>query len=370
MTENFEHDAHDYLLHQMDTARRSAFEREIERDPAARAALQAVADSLAGFACAAASPEPLSAAEQRAALNAIVAATHASPPGSVVATATRHAWRRFLWPAAAVFLLALNLLHFERPFAPQPKPTSLPVVKPNSSGSPGSPGSASNAAEIPGIGATPDATAPRGSASTSIASSSDEQTQELQRLRANVAELERAQRTLRAEYIALLERSTERAIVEKELNRLSTMELVDAASFARGERNGLVNVGRGILTEPGVVVATEPVTPPPTTGQTAPTPKQPYAWSVFDEKEGRGYVNLYNLPVPAGDQALQMWVRPADAKTFQRVGEVPAQFHGGNGSVQYAMPGTTAMPAEILVTLEPRATTPPSPTGPTVIRGP
>jgi hypothetical protein len=131
----------------------------------------------------------------------------------------------------------------------------------------------------------------------------------------------------------------------------------------------LVNVGRGILTEPGVVIAPEGP-PPPITGTTVPPPRLPYAWSVFDEKEQRGYLNLYNLPTPAADQSLQAWVRAADSREFQRVGEVPPQFHGGSGSLQYVLPSPTTTPAEILITVEPRAAPPAVPTGPAVLRGP
>lgn len=138
------------------------------------------------------------------------------------------------------------------------------------------------------------------------------------------------------------------------------MELVDAASYARGERKGLVAVGRSILTEPGIVVTTDPPSLPPSShGSTAPQP--PYAWSVFDEKEQRGYLNLYHLPTPADDQAMQVWVRPADATEFQRVGEVPAEFHGRSGSLQYSLSSSAGAPVELVITVEPRNAVPPRP---------
>ena len=193
------------------------------------------------------------------------------------------------------------------------------------------------------------------------------------------------------------------------------MELVDAASYARGERKGLVDIARNILTEPGIV-AVEPVTPPslPNSPETPPTdpvippptlpsavgnantvtpqpltpdaqppatpqqnpstptsdPDQPYAWSVYDEAANRGYLNLYNLPTPSADQALQLWVKSPGATTYQNVGEVPAQFYGGAGSLYYTLPGATEPPTEILITREPRAAPPKQPSGPTVLRGP
>jgi hypothetical protein len=146
------------------------------------------------------------------------------------------------------------------------------------------------------------------------------------------------------------------------------MELVDAVSYTRGERKGLVSVGRGIITKPGVVTPPEPASPQLTAA--VPTTQLPYAWSVFDEKEQRGYLNLYHLPSLTGDQSMQVWVRPADTGEFQRVGEVPQQFHGRNGSVEYTLPGATSTPAEILITIEPRTVVPVTPTGPTVLKGP
>lgn len=174
---------------------------------------------------------------------------------------------------------------------------------------------------------------------------------------------------MRLEYDLLARRVADQAVAERDLNRLSTMELVDAASYGRGERKGLVNVGRSILTEPGVVIVPDPNTPPPS-GTAATVPKQPYAWSVYDEKEHRGYLNLYQLPTLPEDQAMQVWVRTGDAMEFQRAAEVPPQLQGGNGSVQYVLPATSVAPAEILVTIEPRGIAPTVPRGPTVLRGP
>jgi anti-sigma-K factor RskA len=383
MTENFASDAHDYLLGAMEASRRAAFERELARDPAARAALKACADALAAFACEVAEPEPLSAADQRATLAAIVAATAtSSAPETLLArpherapAARVIAWTRLAWPAAALLLLALNLIDFHRPLGPG-RVDALPF---DERGHPGP--TAENTRPAPpsldsttaGENAAASATTPSPSAPPRAAPAVAELQRELERARADYAELDRVQRALRADYNALLERYANVAVTERELNRLTTMELVDPASYARGERKGLVNVGRGILTEPGVVTAPEPP-PPSSTGSTIPTPKLPYAWSVFDEKEHRGYVNLYQLPTVAAGESLQVWVRPADGSGagagYQRVGEVPAQFYGGNGSLQYTLPAGAAAPGEILLTLEPRGANPPSPTGPVVLRGP
>lgn len=368
MTENFESDAHDYLLNQMDSARRAAFERELQRNPSATAALKACADTLAGFALETARPEPLGPADQRATLEAILDATRRGEDGRAAAPLRPTAWARWLWPAAAAILLGLNLVEFQRPFAPTPdRPATVTVVEKDPAAR--SPETRSTTTAAGASGTSTEKTSTLELARASPGASPEAQARELERLRANVAELERARQRLRAEYDALVDRITNTGVANRELNRLTTMELVDAVSFNRGERKGLVGVGRGILTEPGVVIATEPP-PGPVTGSTVPPPRLPYAWSVFDEKEQRGYLNLYNLPNPSPDQAMQAWVRPADSREFQRVGEVPPQLHGGNGSLQYVLPSNSATPAEILITIESRATPPAIPTGPTVLRGP
>ena len=212
------------------------------------------------------------------------------------------------------------------------------------------------------------------------------------------------------------------------------MELVDADSYARGERKGLISLARGLLTAPGII-AVAPVTPPPAVQPSAtvpptpvPTPQlqtavgggviagttlgngavgvttvvpttvapgidansnpstvapttpptaapdasvaQPYAWSVFDETEGQGYLNLYNLPVVPADQALQLWVKSADSADYRPVGEVPAQFYGSSGSLYYKLPDSTATPTDILITREPRNPAATKPTGPRILHGP
>jgi hypothetical protein len=368
MTENFEHDAHDYLLNQMEPARRAAFEQELQRNPEAKVALKAQADSLAGFACEVAGTEPLGAADHRAVLGAIVAATRSPDQGRSLSPPRRAGWGRFFWPAAATILLVLNLVEFDRPLVPRvgPGSTTPDERKPPSIESSNSRGAT---ASDPFGDTTVRQAPPPGAPTQNVgATTQEDRLKELERLRASVAELQRAQQKLRAEYDAVINRVAERAVIDKELNRLTTMELVDASSYARGERKGLVNVGRGILTEPGVVTATDSGPPPLAT--TLPPPKPAYAWSVFDEKEHRGYLNLYNLPTLVGDQSMQVWVKPVDVTEFQRVGEVPQQFHGRNGSVQYTLPGTASTPAEILITIEPRSAVPIAPSGPTVLKGP
>jgi hypothetical protein len=244
--------------------------------------------------------------------------------------------------------------------------------------------------------------------------------------------------------------------------RLVAIELVDAAAYANGNRNGLVDLARTILTTPGVVAAspappatsagsnpgstltlnqaTGPQTglttsfgattvtnagsltlvdPSSLTGTTivnsattsfagatisggttsvisglsgtttlttntfgtnpvsagtspsaAPPTTEPYAWSVFDESQSQGYLNLYNLPTVSAGQSLQLWVQPVGSSTFENVGAIPSQYYGGSGSVYYKLGSQSAIPSQILITVEPSQAVPTTPTGTVVVRGP
>lgn len=400
MTDDFETEALHYLLGEMDAARRTAFEERLAREPAARTALKECTDALGRFACDAAPAEPLAPFEQRKVLAAIMATTHKSPPAPARRTGQVLAWTRYAWPIAAAILLGLNFVDFRRPVAtgsdgqerrsPRAAPQSL------ASGTASAPAAASP--DAPQVGEpAPAESAPIGQGARredlAAARATAEERQRLDKLRADYASLQRASQALRAEYDSLLGRVTQHAVVTKGLGRLAAMELVDASSYARGERKGLIDLARGILTEPGVVAIdtgtpTSPtVTPQPgdggvaTTGSTgfapdvkatekpAPT-EQPYAWSVFDETEHRGYLNLYNLPAVTTDRSLQLWVRLPDSNQYLRVGEVPAQFYGGTGSLFYTLPNSIGTPSEILVTQEAKNAVPAAPSGAVVLRGP
>jgi anti-sigma-K factor RskA len=370
MNDSLDHDLHEYLLNQMDAGRRAAFERELEGNAELRAALKASADTLAGFACAVAPADPLGAAEQQAVLQAIVAATERPAAGIVPFPAKRRAWRAGLWPAAAAILLLLNFIDFRRPLAPGAERRSIAVGPDKSTPGDGAPGENDPAGrERTAAGVAEKPTGPRGATPAANAAAVAALEREVERLRADKAELERTQERWRTQFERDVQVGVARVAAERDLNRLATMELVDPASFARGERRGLVSVGKGILTEPGLVVS--PESPASPAGAAIASAGPPYAWSVFDEKEHRGYLNLYQLPQVPAEQSLQIWVRPADAKDFQRVGEVPSPAGGGNNSgVQYVLPAATGTPAEVLITIERRDALPAAPTGPTVLRGP
>lgn len=398
MTEEFETDALHYLLGEMDAPQRAAFEEQLARDPGARAVLKSCADALGRFACDTAPAEPMTAMDQRAALAVILGEVKAKPstsasvsPGKVIT------WSSYFWPIAAAVLLGLNLWQFERPLASPRRTEAQPerssprtedvaatderAVPASSveSATPAVAKASAVAAEPPPAGAEK---APRIEVARAVAAESNRQ---LEKLRNDYAELQRSNNALRAEYDAAMRHLTERVMLDKGPGRLAAMELVDADSFARGERKGLIEIARGILTEPGVVVAdvttgvNDSIDHTPTMGfgaatagkgETLAPARAAYAWAVFDDKEHQGYLNLYDLPLVAADQSLQLWVKPVDSAEFQRVGEVPPEFYGSSGSLRYKLPEATAVPAEILITQEPRNTTADQPTGPAVLRGP
>jgi hypothetical protein len=407
MTEDFNTEAFRYLLDELDAEGRAVFEARLAHDPMAWPALKACADSVARFAGEIAPAEALPPVAQRAVLAAVLATMVEKPRARLWSMP----WRRLAWPLAASLLLGLNLLQFFRFVS-----TDTPRTKKTETGA--------TAVRPVGVVRSAQEETSKQKEVTSVsqaggqgASPADQRVAEelhrLEKLRSEYANLERARDALSAEYDSIIRQLAQRALMDKGVGRLTAMELVDAASYARGERKGLVDIARGILTEPGIVAVT-PVTPPavpptektpeanpiptppaPTVGVTGVVPTapnqnqppaatqpettpqtatetnaQPYAWSVYDEVAGRGYLNLYNLPTTTADQSLQLWVKVENSTTYQSVGTVPLQFYGGSGSLYYTLPEATPLPVEILVTQEPRNAVPAQPTGPTVLRGP
>jgi hypothetical protein len=426
MTEDFTTEALLYLLDELEPARRAAFADHLARDPVARAAFKTCADAYAQFACETAPAESLPAAEQRA----MLAAMHAQVAPDVAERRARarpaRRWR-YVWPLAAAVLLGLNLVQYWRS-------ASAEVDREREGPARGGVAMDGSRRVDPRQEGGADPKSAHGG-TTPAAGVADER-HRLQKLRGDYAALQRSRDALGAEYDRIIRQLAQRALVEQGVGRLAAMELVDSASYEKGERKGLMNLARRFLTEPGIV-AVEPISPPPSpltpappteppdsavtdpaavtgnatmavsaatglqssavatgvpgtiqpepppvsTPQTPPQPQTssgptaaggalPYAWSVFDETERQGYLNLYNLPTVAADQTLQLWVKPADSTEYQRVGEVPAQFYGGSGSLYYKLPDSSATPAEILVTQEKRDVPVKKPTGPTVLRGP
>jgi len=421
MNDDFTSDALQYLLDEMEPARRTAFGHRLASDPVAAAAFKTCADSLAQFAIEAAPPASLSESESDASLAGILAATAAATtpaPRSIV-----HRFPQWAWPAAAAVLLLLNVIQGVRLF----RPGAAASIDPASS-------SAHSSATLEnGTGVTPPA-APYLASSTTDASNAPTHARspgdglgiettdpsnskdplagdasKIDDLRREYARIQQARESLANEYKLAMEKLARRALTEQGVGRLATMELVDVDSYARGDRRGLMNLARGLLTEQGIVSA-EPPGMSRTPGQAVSSDDSPkiaftdttpsftfqsigvgdttagrpgdlgfasqpsaatYAWSVYDEKQSQGYLNLYNLPRIGEAERLQVWVKPVDASDFRPVGEVPATLSGKSGSFQYQLPPTVPAPSEILITLEPRSAVPPAkPTGKVVLRGP
>lgn len=421
MSDDLKDEVLHYLLDELEPGRRAAFDERLARDGAAREAWREATEALANFAGEAAPAEALTPADQRRVLAALREET-ARESAQVGWSAAGWGWR-WAWPVAAALLLGLNAWQF---FGARAGGGITGVV---------GRGEASRVAARTGANDAGTAGDEQGGTVRSDGTRGDDSrmrpghdggsaTKELQRLnalRGDYANPERASAALRAEYDDIIQRLTQRALVEQGVGRLAAMELVDPGSYARGERKGLMDLARGILTQPGIVsigpatttatpstpatvtpdpnsaavvpgsvtsvvgggamsavgsgvtslaplpsTSTPPTSPPPTPS----TPESAYAWSVFDEAEHQGYLNLYHLPTVPEGQSLQLWVKPADSTTYERVGEVPPEFYGQSGSVVYKLPATSATPVEILVTQEPKAAPPEVPSGPEVLHGP
>lgn len=461
MTEDFTTEACLYLLDELDAERRAAFSAHLARDPVARAAFKTCADALAEFALTAAPPEGLPPEAQRAMVAALL--TEVADEVTVRKArlqAGRRRWR-LVWPLAAALLLVLNAWQF---WQGRQLRQTLAEASGETGFASGTDRRASATTGSARANPTQGAAGPKAGPGPMDPRQVTVELRRLEKLRKDYAALQHQRDSLSAEYDAIIRQLAQRALMEQGVGRLAAMELVDNASYARGERKGLINLAKRFLTEPGVVAvdpmtlpktpdlskpsvkpqsapleppsmppvdapvalgpgggqsaiattatgdtgvmlqgatggstyftnptvtpttpATPPTQPPPTTepqpqAQSQSQPQastdqsaaatQPYAWSVFDETEHQGYLNLYNLPTVGADQSLQLWVKPAGATEYQRVGEVPAQFYGGSGSLYYKLPETTATPAEILITQEPRKAPPAQPAGATVLRGP
>lgn len=361
MSDSLETDVYDYLLGQMEPERRARFEHTLRTNSTARSELKLQAEMLATFARDIAAPESLAADGQRRVLDALRAETSHAHPAS-------HGGRviglRRLWPLAAMILIGLNFFDFRRPLAPwgggpsngsgERAGTLEPSVADGASGN-AKPGEGKASAGVEGG---------KKAAGTATADA-EKHARELEQLRASMADLQRVNAELRSANRTLLERIESRATADKVQDRWSTMELVDTASYAAGQRKGLAAIGRGILTEPGVVVPTESGG---SAGSSNPAGETPYAWSVYDEKEHRGYINLYNLPTVPAEDVVQVWVRMSDTEGYQAVATVPIQK--GSGSTQYTLPINAGTPTEVLVTLEPLYGPRTAPTGTVLVKGP
>jgi anti-sigma-K factor RskA len=457
MMDNFTAEALQYLLGELEPERRAAFEARLVRDPVAASVLKSCAEALAGFSSEGAAAAPLTAAE-RLEMKSVVLAAAADfvPPTS--AARERPGWPAWVWPAAAGLLFLANLWQLSRshpaPAGRQQPPTEQGAVAALPARDAGRLTAPANAvgfrADQAGL-----ATAPRDGLPPAPARA--------EALRTEILTLQARRDQVAKEYQSLLAGLAQASAAGGGASgKIVTMELVDGATYASGNRNGPVSTALSTLTTPGIVALAPlnaPVSPGPgnvaiaesgtqltaagvasltgspgsisvssgtlaseaasldslllstaslssagangtvsaaggsaltltAAGGSVPTAPSapaaagslappvdsasavPYAWSVFDEGEQQGYLNLYNLPQVSAGQAMQLWILPQGATSFQWIGQVPDQFYGQSGSVLYKLAPNAAAPSQLLITIEPSGTTPVVPTGPTVLRGP
>lgn len=399
MSNTSEIEAMRYLLGELDREERLAFEQRVETDPSLAQVLCETREALAVLAVESTKAEPLAATVQRESLAQIMAVVDAEPRVSTL----KKSLRRWAWPLAASILFGLNCWQYmgsggvAGSDADQVVPLTTAIenvslVQGDSERESGEVVATELADSL--FVAEPSS----GGASESTAESDvvPVRKNELQRLREIYSEYEQlayVHERLRGEHVEIIEQLANHLLPEPDLNRLAAMELVDPASYATGERKGLLDFALNLLTEPGIVALNRStaVTGGADGGRTAvnvvdtagavvgdgtqvddpsePTPV-PYAWSVYDEVQARGFLNLYDLPTPLAGESMQLWVRPAADEAYVRVGEIPEEFHGGSGSLTYTLPDSSMPPAEILVTTEPTEAIPAEPVGVTVLRGP
>jgi hypothetical protein len=442
MTDDFTSETLAYLLDELDAGRRAQFEQRLARDAAAEAAFKACADSFAEFVLTQAPGLPVAEDVRERMLAAVIRAAGGGD-------GHRHPrWKRYFWPMAAAALLALNAGQW---IAGHRGPGAIrtgSVARDETEKS----AHTSDAVRIASRGAD----GSRGVSQILPHDANPEVMEILDRvavLRRENDHLQASNSVLNAETQRLSQQVAELTAANGGTTRLVAIELVDATAYANGNRNGLLDLARTILTTPGVVAAS----PAPATSSTGPNPaptltlnqatgaqtsimvssvvnlqaisagsltlvepftgaqgsvtafdagstslvsgltvtgaaattttatntlsagtstagpppaSEPYAWSVFDESQREGFLNLYNLPAVPSGESLQLWVQPVGSSTFENVGAIPSQYYGGSGSVYYKLPSQTGTPSQILITVEPSQAVPATPAGTVVLRGP
>lgn len=396
MNNSPEIDSMRYLLGEQDREEQMAFERRTDADSSLAKVLRETRETLTGFALESTLAEPLGPSIQRENLAGIMAVVDAEPR---VSTATKFL-RRWAWPLAASILLAFNVWQYSRPdeVDGHGPGESIPALMERDPSILAETGAVRNSGNSEGFGIDEDGAflgpetgsevAGGGAVEEDIVHIDRKELQRLHTIHSDHQRLIYEYERLRTEQVEVLEQIASRLLAEPGLNRLATMELVDSESYSTGQRKGLLDFALNLLTEPGIVAldrgmetavvsvggqavsVVDTVSVVPGTDESTELTRVPYAWSVFDETEARGFLNLYNLPVPAAGESLQLWVRPAADSAYLRVGEVPEEYHGGSGILTYTLPGSSMPPAEILITAEPVEALPEQPVGLPVLRGP
>lgn len=99
------------------------------------------------------------------------------------------------------------------------------------------------------------------------------------------------------------------------------------------------------------------------------TAGRPTGFTVWNDNEQKGFLDLYNLPEAGEGLERYLWVRSSELDPYLPVGTLP-DLDGGTGSVFYSVEEETFTPSEILITAEPVDGVGDEPSGTIILRGP
>jgi hypothetical protein len=97
--------------------------------------------------------------------------------------------------------------------------------------------------------------------------------------------------------------------------------------------------------------------------------QRPAGFTVWRDDEQKGFLDLYNLPMPADGQEAFLWVRSSELEPYLPIGAIP-ELENGTGSFFYSVDEPNFTPSEILITSEVPAAASSTPSGPILLRGP
>jgi hypothetical protein len=97
--------------------------------------------------------------------------------------------------------------------------------------------------------------------------------------------------------------------------------------------------------------------------------QRPAGFTVWRDDEQKGFLDLYNLPMPVEGEEAFLWVRSSELEPYLPIGAIP-DLDNGTGSLFYSVDEPNFTPSEILITSEPPDARSSEPTGPILLRGP
>lgn len=97
--------------------------------------------------------------------------------------------------------------------------------------------------------------------------------------------------------------------------------------------------------------------------------QRPAGFTVWRDDEQKGFLDLYNLPMPEEGKDAFLWVRSSELDPYLPVGSIP-DLENGTGSLFYTVDEPNFTPSEILITAESPDESASKPSGSTLLRGP